>query len=334
MSRLILIYNPNSSKFCHVKKNVLDGKEETFKDYDISEYTIEKIGFENNVKNLQKKLKDGDLCLALGGDATAAITANAILNSEKDVTLAVLPYGNFNDLARTLGTMRTDEMVAENGLLRGFRSAAARELAREPRGDGSERRDPKKAVSTKLYPLEIYVDGKFWRYATCYVTIGMTAEAVELFDAPKFRKYMQKGHKSSWRSYLALSKWYFKNRKQKIFLPEFTINGKKTIKHASDYAAVNGKSMCRVMKGGDDYKRPRIFRSKALKTISFPKLFILMARSILIRTPGSETSYDKLEFKNKATVELQAEGEYQIFKDIRTIEVKKGTKCLKVIQKN
>ena len=28
--------------------------------------------------------------------------------------------------------------------LRGLRSAAARELAREPRGDGRERRDPKK----------------------------------------------------------------------------------------------------------------------------------------------------------------------------------------------
>ncbi|MDO5480504.1 MAG: diacylglycerol kinase family protein [Candidatus Saccharibacteria bacterium] len=332
MSRLILIYNPNSSNYRRVKKDVLDKKAEIFAGYELSEYTIKKIGFANNVKNLKAEIRDGDFCFALGGDATAAITANAILESEKDAILAVLPYGNFNDLARTLGTMKLSDFVAENGLLRAFRSAAARELAREPHGDGSERRGPQGAISA-LYPLEIYVDGKFWRYATCYVTIGMTAAAVELFDEPKFRKYMQKGHKSSWRSYVELAKWYFKNRHSKIFLPEFTINGKKTVKKASDYAALSGKSMCRVMKGGEDYKKPAIFRSKALKTISFPRLFILMAKSILFRTPGNNTNGDILEFKNPATVELQAEGEYQIFENIKTIEVRKGEKCLKVITK-
>lgn len=302
MSRLILIYNPNSSNFRRVKKEVLDRREVLFADYTLAEYTIKKIGFENNVKNLKSEIKDGDLCFALGGDATAAIAANAILESNKDATLAVLPYGNFNDLARTLGTMKLEDI----------------DLNSKP---------------INLYPLGIHIDGKLWRYATCYVTIGMTAEAVELFDEPKFRKYMQKGHKSSWRSYLELAKWYFKNRKKKIFLPEFTINGKATIKKASDYAALSGKSMCRVMKGGYDFKKPEVFRSKALKTISFPKLFVLMTRSILHQTPGEETKGDILKFKNPATVELQAEGEYQIFENIKTIEVRKGTKCLKVIEK-
>jgi len=303
MSRLILVYNPNSSNFKRVKKDILDDRQKIFQNYELDEYTIKKIGFDKNVQELQKIIKDGDTLLAAGGDATAAITANAILHSEKNATLAVLPYGNFNDLARTLGTMKLNNIDF-----------------------GSK--------SNNLYPLEIYVDGQFWRYATCYVTIGMTAEAVELFDEPKFRKYMQKGHKSSWRSYLALAKWYFKNRHQKIFLPEFTINGKKTVKNASDYAALSGKSMCRVMKGGEDFKKPKIFRSKALKTISFPRLFCLMAKSILFRTPGDNTTGDVLDFKEKATVELQAEGEYQAFKDVKKIEVKKGDKCLKVIMKN
>jgi len=300
MSRLILIYNPNSSNYRRVKKDVLDKREEIFKGYELSEYTIKKIGFESNVKNLKKEIKDGDLCFALGGDATAAITANAILESEKDATLAVLPYGNFNDLARTLGTMKLKDL----------------DLASKP---------------IKLYPLEIYVDGKFWRYATCYVTIGMTAEAVELFDEPKFRKYMQKGHKSSWRSYLALAKWYFKNRRKKIFLSEFTINGKKTVKKASDYAAVSGKSMCRVMKGGDDYLKPKTFRSENCRLTNFWRLTKLMTASIFKRTPGKDTTGDLIEFLEPATVELQAEGEYRVFKDIKTIEIKKGKKCLKVI---
>ena len=303
MSRLILVYNPNSTNYKRVKKEVLDQKSELFKGYNLDEYTIKKIGFDNNIKNLTKALRNGDTVLSLGGDATAAIAANAILYSNKDATLAVLPYGNFNDLARTLNTMSLSNLNLNS-------------------------------KSVKLYPLEIYVDNNFWRYATCYVTIGMTAEAVELFDAPKFRKYMQKGHKSSWRSYLALAEWYFKNRHKKIFLPEFTINGKETIKKASDYCALSGKSMCRVMKGGEDFKKPKVFRSKALKTVSFPRLTSLMLKSILFRTPGDETKGDTLEFKEKATVELQAEGEYQIFQDVKTIEIKKGTKCLKVITKN
>lgn len=318
MSRLVLVYNPNSTNYRRVKNEILDDKSQLFSNYEIGECNIQKIGFENNVKNLKEFIKDQDLLLALGGDATAAITANAILESKKDATLAVLPYGNFNDLARTLGTMKLKDL----GLHR---------RATRMEGEENARQD---SSSAKLYPLEISVDGQFWRYATCYVTIGMTARAVELFDEPKFRKYMKKGHKSSWRSYLELAKWYFKNRKKEIFLPEFTINGQPTVKKASDYAAVNGKSMCRVMKGGDDFKKPYVFRSKTLKTISFPRLFMLMARSILHRTPGEDTKKDLLEFKNPVTVELQAEGEYQIFENIKTIEVKKGNQCLKVITKS
>ena len=124
MPRLVLVYNPNSSNYRRVKKDVLDKREEIFKGYELSEYTIKKIGFESNVKNLKKEIKDGDLCFALGGDATAAITANAILESEKDATLAVLPYGNFNDLARTLGTMKLEDIEEfRNGLSRTISSA-------------------------------------------------------------------------------------------------------------------------------------------------------------------------------------------------------------------
>ena len=304
MKRLFIVYNPRSSRFLDVKKEVLD-KTKNLKGYMVGKYEVEPTDVDENAKNLAKILKDGDLVLSAGGDATASISANGILRSNKDVTLAVLPYGNFNDLARTLGTKRFEDL------------------------DLHGRQDPS---SNKLYPLEIYVDGKFFRYATCYVTIGMTAEACELFDEPKFRKSMQKGHKSSWRSYLALVKWYFKNRHKKQFIPDFRLNGKLQHKKTSDYAAVSGKSMCRVMKGGDDYHDPTKFRSMTDRLTNFWRLSILMVKSILIRTPGVETEGDKLEFLKPSTVELQAEGEYRTFENIKTIEIKKGKKCLKVIE--
>ena len=57
MSRLILVYNPNSSNYRRVKKDILSKKEKLFAGYDLDEYTIKKIGFENNVKNLKKEIK-------------------------------------------------------------------------------------------------------------------------------------------------------------------------------------------------------------------------------------------------------------------------------------
>ncbi len=302
MKRLFLIYNPNSSQYIHVKNEILS-RVSDFKGYMIGKFAIKKAPFEDNVKALKKLLTDGDTIIALGGDATAAVTANAVLESGKDVAMGVLPYGNFNDLARTLGTMKLKDVFP---------------LA-EP------------IQTKKLYPLEILVDGAHWRYATCYVTIGMTAEAVELFDDPKFRKKMQQGHKSSWRSYLALARWYFKNRHKKVFLPEFTLNGFPTRKGVSDYCALSGRSMCRVMKGGDDFLKPKVFRSENCRLISFWRLTKLMTRAILFRTPGTETTGDVLKFTNPATIELQAEGEYQIFKNVKTIEIKKPGNAIKVI---
>ncbi len=143
MQRILLIYNPSSSQYVRVKDEVIS-RASKIKGYMIGKFAIKKAPFEENVKALKKVLQDGDIAIAAGGDATAAVAANAILESKKDVTLGVLPYGNFNDLARTLGTMKYDDIkrAIEDDLLRGFRSAAARGLAREPRGDGSERRDP------------------------------------------------------------------------------------------------------------------------------------------------------------------------------------------------
>lgn len=301
MKQLFILYNPNSSRSADVKRGVLDHQKD-FKGYLIGKYEVEKTDVDKNATKFAKLLKDGDLVIAAGGDATGVIAANAILKSEKDVTLAVLPYGNFNDLSRTLGTKTLDDISS--------------------------------AYSNKFYPLEIYVDDKFFRYATCYVTVGMMAEAVRLYDEPKMRKTLKtaKGRKIG--SYTNLASWYFKNRHKKIFLPDFKLNGKLQPKKTSDYAAVNGRYMARVMKGGEDYKNPKIFRSETDRLTNFWRLFKLMFKSIFFRIPGSETKGDILEFFEPATVELQAEGEYKTLESVKTIEIRKSKKCLKVITKN
>ena len=301
MKRLLVVYNPRSSRYAEVKDEVLN-KVQGLSGYMVGKYEVEKTSIDQNAEKLAKLLRDGDMVLAAGGDATGVIAANGILASGKDVELAVLPYGNFNDLARTLKTETFDDIFGG------------------------------KARVDKLYPLEIVVDGEFFRYATCYVTMGMTAEAVKLYDQPRMRKILRKSSGRSLGSYTNLAKWYFKNIRKKNYLPEFKLNGVLQHKKTSDYAAVNGRSMARVMKGGEDFLKPKVFRSETDRLTSFWRLFKLMWKSIWTRVPGSDTTGDELEFVEPGRVEIQAEGESRVFEEVKKIEIRKNGKCLKVIR--
>ena len=300
MRRLLIVYNPRSSRATDVKNEVLAPARE-LTGFMVGKYEIEKTDVDQNAAKFAKILKDGDMVLAAGGDATAVIAVNAILKSGKDVELAVLPYGNFNDLARTLGTKKISTVFK------------------------------KENKAKKLYPLEIFVDGKFIRYATCYVTMGMTAEAVKLYDEAKMRKVLKKSIGRYVGSYTHLMGWYFRNRHKKCFLPEFKLNGIKQHKKTSDYAAVNGRSMARVMKGGEDWMDAKVFRSETDRLTNFWRLFKLMAKSIFVQIPGSSTKGDVLEFIEPGRVEIQAEGESLAFENMKKIEIRKADKWVKVI---
>lgn len=301
MKRLLIIYNPRSSRYLEVKDQVLARAKE-LSGYIVGKYEIANTNIEDNIKQLSQVLEGGDLVLTAGGDATAIIAANAILESGKEVTLAVLPYGNFNDLSRTLRTKTFDDVFLSG------------------------------ATARNLYPLEIIVDGKFFRYSTCYVTVGMMAESVGLYNEPEMRRKLKKTFGRQVTSYTELAKWYFKNRKKHVFIPEFKLNGVLQPKNTSDYAAVNGRSMARVMKGGEDYRDPKYFRHKIDHLTNIHRLIKLMFESVISRIPGSATDGDTLEFVSPSTVALQAEGEGKVFENIKIIEIRKSKKCLKVIE--
>lgn len=305
MQRLLIVYNPHSSRFADVKKGVL-APVQNLKGYLIGKYEVEKTNLEANIAKLSKLIQDGDLVISAGGDATGIIASNGILKSGKDATLAVLPYGNFNDLSHTLGTSKLEDIInksARSGLVQ------------------------------KLYPLEIIVDGKLFRYATCYVTIGMMAESVKIYDQPTMRKKLKKSFGRKISSYTDLAGWYFKYRHKKQFLPDFKLNGKLQPKNTSDYAAINGHFLARVLKSTPYYQNPHIFLHETDRLTNFWRLAKLITKSIFFRIANTETAYDKIEFLEPATIELQAEGEYQVFKDIKKIEIKKGDKFIKVIHK-
>lgn len=300
MKRILVVYNPRSSQFGKVRQEVLD-KLVRIKGCLVGKYEVEKTGIDKNVEKLAGILLDDDLVIAAGGDATGVIAANAIMRSGKDATLAALPYGNFNDLARTLGVKSVDNILTGPSL------------------------------NSKIYPLEIWVDGEMVRYATCYVTVGMMAESVKIYDKPKVRKKLKTRLGRKIGSYTAVAGWYFKNRKKKCFMPKFTLNGKVMNDSTSDYVAVNGRYVARLMKGGSDYKKTKTFRSGAYELTKFWRLFGFMSKSIIFQVPGAETQGDKLDFMEPVNVSIQAEGESIDLKGVHRIEIKKSQKYLRVI---
>ncbi|MBR2708981.1 hypothetical protein IKE98_01465 [Candidatus Saccharibacteria bacterium] len=299
MKRLIVVFNPRSSRYDKVRHDVIN-RLNSLKGYLIGKYEVEPTDLDHNIKKLSKLLKDGDLVISAGGDATGIIASNAILMSEKDAMLSALPYGNFNDLARTLGTKSLDDILF--------------------------------GETRELYPLEIYIDDKFFRYSTCYTTIGMTAAAVHIYDSPKMRAKLKSDIGRKIGSYTSLAGWYFKNRHKQVFMPEFVLNGLPVARKTSDYTAVNGRFMARVMKGREDYRDSEYFRSEIDYLVSFYRLSKMMAKSIFTRIPGSLTTKDTLEFLQPSTVVIQTEGEYRTCEKICKIEIKKSKKRLKVVE--
>ncbi len=299
MQRLILVYNPRSSKFGQVKKDVLD-KVRDLKGWTIGKYEVKPIGLDKNADDLAKILRDGDTLVSAGGDGTSAIALNAAMKFGGKIKFGILGYGNFNDLAKTFKVKKFEEILE------------------------------KKPV--KVWPLETIVDGKHWRYSIGYVTMGLFAEATEVFDDKKTRKKLQGGKKTPVFSWKVLAKWYFKNKNTKVFMPKFLLNGVEMSEKTTDYVAMNGKSMAGVMRGRDWYLKKQVFQSATAKLGSFWRLFGLMAKSILYKVPGKDTRGDVLEFVEPGEVEVQAEGEYVKFKNVKKIEVRKAEKCLEIVK--
>ena len=295
MQRLIIVYNPRSAKAKLVEAEVI-APSRRLVSFMVGRYKVEPTNVTKNAVKLARLLRDGDLVVAAGGDGTATIGLNGCMLSKKQVSFGVLGYGNFNDMARMLGTKSLQDVI-----------------------DGK---------TQKIWPLEARVDGRLWRYAACYVTAGMFAESTEVFDQKKVRGELKQDKGLAY-SIQQLAGWYFKHRR-KPFLAEFDINNK-PVKDATDYLAVNGKTVARMMRGGKHQQDKKVFLSGVAYLRRLPRLSWFMIRSILRRIPGEETKGDRLIFKKPAVVELQAEGEYQKFEEVKTIEVRKAERPLKVV---
>lgn len=315
MKRLLVCYNPRASHHDAVKSEVLSVVR-GLKGWMVGRCEIKPTSFRENVQDIAKLVNDGDLVIVAGGDGSAAIVVNAILESGKDATLGVLGYGNFNDIARMLGIARMsdDEGNAKGGVAEILEKYQAGEIE-------------------QIYPLDVAIDGTHWRYAPSYMTVGMFAQSTEIFDQPVVRKKLQTGKKSRIFSIVQLAKWYFGHRRQSI-LPAGKLNGAALPAKTTDYIALNGVSMAGMMKGGEWYLAPQGFLSSTQRLSGFWRLAKFMLGSMREQVPGEVHEKDVLEFAEPSDIEIHAEGEYERLKEVSRIEVEKKGMKLKVVMGN
>lgn len=306
MKRLLLVYNPRSSHFWQVKKDVLS-KIGGLKGWTIGKFEVSDTDVDDNAARLARVIFDHDLIISAGGDGTANIAVNAImLSSARDVRIGVLAYGNFNDMARSLGELAFDEVLKM--------------------GDKAQ----------EIWPLECKINQRHWRYGMCYFTMGMFAEACAVFDHPKVRKKLQKGRKHLISSLMILARWWLRQRKKK-FLPSFAL-GNSSEEYVerigvSDYMAVNSRTVARIMKGGKWFLDRNDFLSETGQMTRMRKLVPMMLKSMFKQIPGIESDYDRLIFEKPAKIMMQAEGEYKMIENVNVVEIKKAEKPILAVMR-
>ena len=140
--RLVLVLNPRSTQAKRAEVEILKPlnrfifEEKLVSNVTTFRYEVQPTHVDDNAKKLASCLLDGDIILVVGGDGTASIGVNGAILSGKKVKFYSIPYGNFNDIARTL----------------------------------------QRARGQKVYAMDALVNGKHFRYALCYFTAGMLAD--------------------------------------------------------------------------------------------------------------------------------------------------------------
>ena len=303
MKRLVIVYSPRSARFGEVEEKVLE-KARKLSGWMVCKFKVEEAPVRENAKRLAMIIRKGDLVLSAGGDGTATMVLNAIIESGKLATMAVMPFGNFNDYAESLGKMSLERIV------RKFEEGQFKEF----------------------YPLEVKVNEKHYGHVGMYFSVGLMAESAGVLKGVKVRKKLKK----AWNRMLFSARktffWLLRNKHRRDFLPEeLTINGKSVVKTTTDYVAMNGNSMIGMIPGGVWYLASKEFWSGTMRNRSVLRMFCKFVKAMEGELPGGLTKKDVLEFPRPCDVYVHAEGEGERLRGVSSIEIQKTGKSLRVI---
>ena len=296
----MIVYNPRSTRFSEVKEKVIEPARK-LKGWMVLKFEVEKADVIKEAERLKKVLRHDDLVVSAGGDGTATMAMNAILFSGKRAVLATLPFGNFNDFPETLGEVSFKQAI------RKFETGRFGEF----------------------FPMAVFVNGKFFRFAGVYMTAGMMAESTEVFETDKNRAGLKKARNRLSFSARKLFGWYLKNKRRRDFLVELKGNEKGEV---TDFVALNGTSIAGVVPAEGWTERREEFRVGGMRNRSLFRMVGKFLKSLEGELPGRDVKEEKLEFLKPATVFLHTEGEGVKLEGVKEVLVKKTGESLRVIR--
>lgn len=289
--RLVIAYNPHSSRAAKVKELVFERLEEAGYKYDTIE--VKKASLADNVARLKDLIKPGDVIISAAGDGSAhAVAASVIAANQPNVALGFLAFGNFNDLPNVLNSKKS-------------------------------RQDPVELLATsteaEAFPLEVQTNGRPLRFAMLYATIGWTAEVASYFDDDKNRA--GRASLGTLSNYLRVTKYYFKSRRVAAELPLPPVGKGKP---STDLLFVNGPRLAHVFQtGGRFYLRPD-FLFVPLNVRTLTHNLPLIVRSVALHKAKGEIASEKqIDFTEPVNITVQCDGEVDVLKSVKTIVVKK-----------
>lgn len=299
--RLVIAYNPHSSRAAEVQSSVFDRLSAAGYHYDT--IVVHQASLEDNVARLAPHIQSGDLILSAGGDGSAhAIFHTVMAANRPDVTLGFLAFGNFNDIPHTFNTQASlrDPVVFLN-----------------------------EAKPETVWPLEVTVDSRPLRNALLYVTIGWTARAASRFDDPRFRNKIKNARARLVESVWRLG-WYYLRTRRLSLLPSFRYNDV-SHKKTSDLIFANGPTVARLFRSNKRYYREEVFLYRKLDVRRLITNIPFLVSSLMGRMKGDEVTEAIVNFDMPSQVPIQCDGEVSILEECTRIQVKKAARSLTIL---
>ena len=298
--RLVIAYNPHSSRASRVHEHVFHRLDEAGFSYEKVE--VLQASLQENIDHILPEIRDKDIIISTAGDGSAHAVANAVIASGRDVSIGFLAYGNFNDLAHTFNTRfsRTDPVAF-------LESAYEQEMA----------------------PLDIYVNKKIVRHALLYSTFGWTAQAADEFNKSGARQSLQTGGAGILRSVFRLATFYSKTRRHSR-LPEMMLDGEKR-SGLTDVLCVNGSHLARLFRTAHKYYNQKVFLVRTLDVTGLIKNVGFLTSSVLGHMRGQKRHAIEMVFNEPSAIPMQCDGEVSNLEDVKTILVSKSTNFIKIL---
>ena len=298
--RLVLAYNPRSSRQRQVKGKVFDRLAAAGYSYQTME--VKQASLAENIALLAPQIEANDIVLCVAGDGSAHAVVNSVIASGKPgVSLGFLAFGNFNDLSHALD---------------------ARHLQQDPVALLNA------AHLEKAYPLAVGADGQHLRYALLYATVGWTAKAAAHFDRSNVRDHSINGKTGLVRSLIGLGIFYLKSR-QSSLLPEFKIDDK--LYHQTDILVANSSKIARLFATGHKFYLTDKFLLRTLDVRHLLPNIGFLFSGLFHRIKGQERDSLRVDFQQPSDIVVQCDGEVVELDGVKTLTFGKLSQPLSIL---